>query len=133
MPPLGTWPATQACALTGNQTSDLCLFRRPVPNPLSHTSQRLCYYFLNFFPHILLYSTICCLFLVDIGFLRSAFTSRFLHFSLILSFLFFLLHFLRYLHFLFPYPLFCFPLVPCLSFLLHISNFMFFFNSYINV
>ena len=38
-PALGTWPATQACALTGNQTSDP-LVRRPVLNPLSHTSQR---------------------------------------------------------------------------------------------
>ena len=35
---LGTWPATQACALTGNQTGDL-LVRRPALNPLSHTSQ----------------------------------------------------------------------------------------------
>ena len=39
-PQLGTWPTTQACALTGNQTSDL-LLRRPVLNPLSHTSQGL--------------------------------------------------------------------------------------------
>ena len=37
-PLLGTWPATQACALTGNRTSDL-LVCRPVLNPLSHTSQ----------------------------------------------------------------------------------------------
>ena len=37
-PLLGTWPATQACALTGNQTSDR-LVCRPVLNPLSHTSQ----------------------------------------------------------------------------------------------
>ena len=37
-PPLGTQPATQACALTGNQTSD-SLVHRPVLNPLSHTSQ----------------------------------------------------------------------------------------------
>ena len=37
-PLLGTWPATQACALTGNQTSD-SLVHRPVLNPLSHTSQ----------------------------------------------------------------------------------------------
>ena len=37
-PPLGTWPATQACALTGNQTGDT-LVHRPAPNPLSHTSQ----------------------------------------------------------------------------------------------
>ena len=37
-PPPGTWPATQACALTGNQTSVL-LVRRPALSPLSHTSQ----------------------------------------------------------------------------------------------
>ena len=37
-PHLGTWPATQACALTGNQTRDLS-FCRPVLNPLSHTTQ----------------------------------------------------------------------------------------------
>ena len=37
-PLLGAWPATQACALPGNQTSDL-LFCRPVLNPLHYTSQ----------------------------------------------------------------------------------------------
>ena len=37
-PLLGTWPATQACALTGNRTSDP-LVHRPALNPLSHTSQ----------------------------------------------------------------------------------------------
>ena len=37
-PPLGTWPATQACALTGNQTGDP-LVRRLVLKPLSCTSQ----------------------------------------------------------------------------------------------
>ena len=37
-PVLGTWPAPQACALTGNRTSDP-LVCRPVLNPLSHTSQ----------------------------------------------------------------------------------------------
>ena len=37
-PPLGTWPTTQACALTGNGTGDP-LVRRPVLSPLSHTSQ----------------------------------------------------------------------------------------------
>ena len=37
-PALGTWPTTQACALTGNQTSDP-LVLRPVLNPLRHTSQ----------------------------------------------------------------------------------------------
>ena len=39
-PLLGTWPATQACALTGNQTGD-ALVHRPALNPLSHTSQGL--------------------------------------------------------------------------------------------
>ena len=37
-PPLGTWPATQACALTGNRTSDP-LVHQPALNLLSHTSQ----------------------------------------------------------------------------------------------
>ena len=36
--PLGTWPETQACALTGNWTSDP-LIRRLALNPLSHTRQ----------------------------------------------------------------------------------------------
>ena len=34
-PLLGTWPTTQACALTGNQTGDLWVHRL-VLNPLSH-------------------------------------------------------------------------------------------------
>ena len=34
----GTWPATQACALTGNGTSD-ALVHRPVLRQLSCTSQ----------------------------------------------------------------------------------------------
>ena len=37
-PQLGTWPLTQACALTGNRTGDLWVCR-PALNPLSHTSQ----------------------------------------------------------------------------------------------
>ena len=37
---LGTWPATQACALTGNQTSDP-LVCRPMLNSLSYVSQGL--------------------------------------------------------------------------------------------
>ena len=37
-PLLGIWPATQACALTGNWTGDP-LVLRPALNPLSHTSQ----------------------------------------------------------------------------------------------
>ena len=45
-PLLGTWPATQACALTGNQTSHP-LVHRLVLNPLSHTSQGRSIYFLN--------------------------------------------------------------------------------------
>ena len=40
-PLLGTWPATQACALTGNQTGDL-LVRRLALNPLSHASRGSC-------------------------------------------------------------------------------------------
>ena len=37
-PLLGTWPATQACALTVNQTSNP-LVCRPQLSPLRHTSQ----------------------------------------------------------------------------------------------
>ena len=37
-PPLGTWPATQACVLTGNRTADP-LVQKLAFNPLSHTSQ----------------------------------------------------------------------------------------------
>ena len=37
-PLLGTWPATQACALSGNWTGNL-LVRRPMLYPLSYTSQ----------------------------------------------------------------------------------------------
>ena len=41
-PLLGTWPATQACALTGNQAPNL-LVHRPALNPLSHTSWKTIY------------------------------------------------------------------------------------------
>ena len=37
-PLLGTWPSTQACALTGNGTSDP-LVHRPELSPVSYTSQ----------------------------------------------------------------------------------------------
>ena len=37
-PQVGTWPATQACALTRNQTVNLWV-RRPMLSPLSPTSQ----------------------------------------------------------------------------------------------
>ena len=43
-PLLGTWPTTQACALTGNQTSDPLVCRLAL-NPLSHTSQGNIFYF----------------------------------------------------------------------------------------
>ena len=45
--PLGTWPGTQACALTGNRTGDP-LVHRLVLNPLSHTSQGGCDHFYCF-------------------------------------------------------------------------------------
>ena len=38
VPLLGTWPATQAFALTGNQTGSP-LVCRPMLNPLSYTNQ----------------------------------------------------------------------------------------------
>ena len=37
-PLLDTWPATQACALTGNRTGDPLVHRLAL-NPLSHSSQ----------------------------------------------------------------------------------------------
>ena len=37
-PQPGTWPATQACALTGNRTGNLLVHRLAL-NPLSHMSQ----------------------------------------------------------------------------------------------
>ena len=37
-PALGTWPAIQACALTGDRTGDRLLCRLTL-NPLSHTTQ----------------------------------------------------------------------------------------------
>ena len=45
-PLLGTWPATQICTLTRNQTSDPVVHRL-VFNPLSHTSQVLVYHTLK--------------------------------------------------------------------------------------
>ena len=43
-PVLGTWPATQACALTGNRTGNPLIYR-PMLSPLSYTSQG---YIINF-------------------------------------------------------------------------------------
>ena len=43
-PPTGTWLATQACALTGNQISDF-LVHRLMLNPRSHVSQGGSYIF----------------------------------------------------------------------------------------
>ena len=45
-PLLGTWPATQACALTGNQTSNPLVCGSTL-NPLTNTSQGLESYCLN--------------------------------------------------------------------------------------
>ena len=39
-PLVGTWLATQACALTGNQSGDP-LVCRPALSPVSHTSQSI--------------------------------------------------------------------------------------------
>ena len=47
-PQPGTWPTTQACALTGNRTGSLSVCRM-TPTQLSHTSQG---YFLLFFNKI---------------------------------------------------------------------------------
>ena len=46
MPPTWPLPATQACALTGNRTSDT-LVHRPALNPLNHISQSSLYIFSN--------------------------------------------------------------------------------------
>ena len=46
-PLLGTWPTTQACTLTGNQTGDP-LVHRSVLNPLSYTSQGSTYSYFFF-------------------------------------------------------------------------------------
>ena len=53
-PLLGTWPATQACALPENWTSDP-LLRRLVLNPLSYSSQGTISFLkkkINHYPHI---------------------------------------------------------------------------------
>ena len=48
-PLLGTWPATQACALTGNRTGDPLLCRLAL-NPLSHTSHDCSFLLLSSIP-----------------------------------------------------------------------------------
>ena len=51
-PLLGTWPATQACALTGNRTSDPLVCRSEL-NPLSHASQgSFNYLFIRIFKNV---------------------------------------------------------------------------------
>ena len=61
-PQLGIWPATQACAPTGNRTGDL-LVHRLVLNPLSHTSQScifiITFITLNIVEHLLCTKTTC--------------------------------------------------------------------------
>ena len=49
-PQLGTWPTTQACALTRNLTNDLSVCRLTL-NPLSHTSQGSLGHFLKYTLH----------------------------------------------------------------------------------
>ena len=39
-PQLGTWPATQACPLTGNETGNLLVHKLAL-KPLSYTSQAI--------------------------------------------------------------------------------------------
>ena len=46
-PSLGTWPAAQTCALSGNRAGDPSVLR-PVLNPLSHTSQGFLFHFKSF-------------------------------------------------------------------------------------
>ena len=45
---LGTWPVTQACALTGNQTNNPLVHSLAL-NPLSHTSQGIVFIFKNIY------------------------------------------------------------------------------------
>ena len=55
-PLLGTWPATQACTLTGNQTGNPLVHRLAL-NPLSHTSKGLLLSYMNYLYVFIL--TIC--------------------------------------------------------------------------
>ena len=55
-PLLGTWPATQACALTGNGTINP-LVHKPAHNPLSHTSQDIFFPFQCPCPYPFLFSS----------------------------------------------------------------------------
>ena len=55
-PQLGTWLASQACALTRNQTSDLSVPRLAL-SPLSHTSQGYSFYFIIYLFSLLFPST----------------------------------------------------------------------------
>ena len=49
-PLLGTWPETQACARTGNQTGDPSV-HRPMLNPPNYTSQgSLLHFYVIFVP-----------------------------------------------------------------------------------
>ena len=68
---LGTWPTTQASALTGNPTSNT-LLRRTALNPLSHINQGI--FFLFFNPTInLLYSKLVPVFFPLLFFVKSLF------------------------------------------------------------
>ena len=52
-PKVGIWPATPACALTGNQTSDLSVCR-PALNTLSHTTRATQVYITSIRKHLIL-------------------------------------------------------------------------------
>ena len=49
-PLMGTWPTTQACALTGNRTSDPLIFRLAL-NSLKHTSQARTLFIIDRYTH----------------------------------------------------------------------------------
>ena len=72
-PYVGTWPATQASALTRNRTGDL-LVHKTMPNPLGHTGQGIT----SIFQYYLL---MCLLFLVLCGLLESTYGVSFISVS----------------------------------------------------
>ena len=67
-PLLGTWPATQACALAGNQTGN-ALVLWPALNPLSHTSQgKLFIVYLKFTLNWVTYFVFCVFYFFFLSF-----------------------------------------------------------------
>ena len=73
VPLLGTWPATQTCALTGNWTHNP-LVCRPALNPLSYTSQGHFFFFLrlSFLGASQIFeSVVSCFFFPNLGHLQT--------------------------------------------------------------